>query len=117
MADITKQSYEEFRVDVDFGLNMEAGETLVLPDSSASEACDIKCWDKDGTDVTDTLLDIDTMTTITGSESALPNAALQVLFKGGSESAEPYKFTFYAVTTLDPPNKWEKDITMRIRER
>jgi hypothetical protein len=109
MADITKQSYEEFRIDVDFGLNMAVGELLVLGD------CDISCIDKDGTDVTDTLLTIATKALITGTDSLKASAGLQVLAKAGSESAEPYKYTFYGVTDSD--HKWEKDITMRIRER
>ena len=129
MADITKQSYEEFRIHVDFGLNMESGEYL-LPldsqDSSLADVCDVKCWDKDGNIVTDTMLDISTLTIIDGNAtddednpgSGMTNAALQVLIRGGSETdGSPYKFTFYGVTTLNPPNKWEKDITMRIRER
>ena len=109
MADITKQSYEEFRIDVDFGLNMAAGEVLVLAD------CDIVCEDKDGTDVTATLLDISTKALITGTESLEASTGLQVLIKAGSEAAEPYKYTFYGVT--DNNHKWEKDVTMRIRER
>lgn len=111
MADITKQSYEEFRIDIDFGLNMVSGEALVLIDST------IICVDKDGTDVSATLLDIGTKTLIEGSESGITDAGLQVVIKGGSESAEPYKYTFKGVTDLNPANKWEKDVTMRIRER
>ena len=109
MADITKQSYEEFRVDVDFGLNMETGETLTLG------SCTVVCVDKDGTVVTDSLLDIMTMTTVTGTESELPNAGLQVLIKGGTEAASKYKYTFKAVTSNS--HKWEKDLTMKIKER
>jgi hypothetical protein len=111
MADITKQSYEEFRIDVDFGLNMETGEALVVG------SCTVVCEDKDGEDVTTTLLDDTTKKLVTGSSSALANGGLQVLIKGGSEAAEPYKYTFKGVTDLDPANKWEKDVTMRIRER
>jgi len=109
MADITKQSYEEFRIDVDFGLNMVATETLVLGTST------IVCVDVDGTDVSTTLLDISTKALVTGNESGLPLAGLQVLIKGGTEAGSKYKYTFKGVTTLD--HKWEKDISMRIRER
>jgi len=109
MADITKQSYEEYRIDVDFGLNMADGEELILG------LCDIICVDKAGTAVTDTLLEIATKARIIGSESELALSGLQVLIKAGSEAAEPYKFTFYGVTDVD--HKWEKDVTMRIRER
>lgn len=116
MADITKQSYEEFRIHADFGLNMATGESLSVGD------CDVKCWDKDDTEVTDTLLDIATKTIVTGDAvadggSGKDNAGLQVLIKGGTEAQSPYKFTFYGVTDKSPPHKWEKDITMRIRER
>jgi hypothetical protein len=109
MADITKQSYEEFRIDVDFGLNMAVGEVLVLGN------CDVSCIDNDGTDVTATLLTIATKALVTGTESLKALAGLQVLIKAGSEAAEPYKYTFYGVTDSD--HKWEKDISMRIRER
>jgi len=109
MADITKQSYEEYRIDVDFGLNMADGEELILGN------CDIICVDKAGTLVTDTLLEIATKARIVGSESELILSGLQVLIKAGSEAAEPYKYTFYGVT--DNNHKWEKDVTMRIRER
>jgi len=109
MADITKQSYEEFRVDVDFGLNFAAGEALVLG------SCDVVCEDKDGTDVSSTLLDDTTLVLVTGSESEVAQAGLQVLIKGGSEAASKYKYTFYGVTSLG--HKWEKDIFMKVKER
>lgn len=109
MADITKQSYEEFRVDVDFGLNMEAGETLSIG------TCSVTCEDKDGTDVSSTLLDIGTMVTVVGSESGLADAGLQVLIRAGSEAASNYKYTFYGVTSNS--HKWERDITMKVKER
>ena len=115
MADITKQSYEEFRIHVDFGLNMESGvEELALG------SCSVVCVDKDDEVVTETLLDDTTMAIVNGDPvadggSAVVNAGLQVLIRAGSEAAEPYKFTFYGVTNND--HKWEKDLTMRIRER
>ncbi len=118
MADITKQSYEEFRIHADFGLNMEAGEALAVG------SCDIVCEDKDGLDVTATLLDIATMTVINGDAvdavppgSGVVDGALQVLIRAGSEAASPYKFTFYGVTDLTPPNKWERDISCKLKER
>jgi len=109
MADITKQSYEEFRIDVDFGLNMESGETLTVGD------CTVVCIDKDGTDVSTTLLDSGTKVVIDGSESGLTDAGLQVLIKGGTEAASNYKYTFKGVTSNG--HKWEKDLTMKIKER
>ena len=119
MADVTKQSYEEFRIHADFGLNMESGvEALALG------SCTIVCVDKDGTDVTATLLDATTMTVVDADAttddpagSGVPNSALQVLVRGGTEAASDYKYTFKGVTDLDPPNRWEKDVTMRVRER
>jgi len=111
MADFTKQSWEEFRIDVDFGLNMEEGEELNLT------ASDIKCVDKDGTDVTTTLVNISTKLLITGSQSGLVNSGLQVQIKGGTEAGSVYKYTFYGVTDASPPNKFEKDIKMKIKER
>jgi len=115
MADVEKQSYEEFRIHADFGLNMENGEALAVGN------CTITCEDKDGTDVTATLLDDTTKAVINGDAppdgSGFTNGALQVLIRGGSEAASPYKYTFKGVTDLTPPNKWEKDITMKIKER
>ena len=119
MADITKQSYEEFRIHADFGLNMESGvEALVVG------SCDVLCEDKDGLDVTSTLLDIATMTVINGDAtdavppgSGVPDAGLLVLIRAGSEAMSNYKFTFYGVKDLTPPNKWEKDVTMKIKEK
>jgi len=109
MTDIIKQSYEEFRVDVDFGLNMAAGETLQLG------SCSVVCIDNDGDVVTATLLDIAEMTLVTGTESELPLAGLQVLIKGGSEAASKYKYTFKGVTSLG--HKWEKDLSLKVKER
>ena len=109
MTDIIKQSYEEFRVDVDFGLNMAAEETLQLG------SCSVVCIDKDGVDVTATLLDIAEMTLVTGTESELPLAGLQVLIKGGSEAASKYKYTFKGVTSVG--HHWERDISLKIKER
>ena len=115
MADVTKQSYEEFRIHADFGLNMESGEVLVVG------SCTVVCTDKDGVDVTTTLLDDTTKAVINGDAvptgSGVASAALQVLIKGGSESASPYKYTFKGVTDLIPPNKWEKDISLKLKEK
>jgi len=115
MADVEKQSYEEFRIHADFGLNMENSEVLVVG------SCTVVCIDKDDTDVTATLLDDTTKAVINGDAppdgSGVTDGALQVLIKGGSESASPYKYTFKGVTDLTPPHKWEKDITMKIKER
>jgi hypothetical protein len=118
MADISKQSYEEFRIHADFGLNMEDGEALVVG------SCSVVCEDKAGEDVTSTLLDIATMAVINADAtdadppgSGVENGALQVLIRAGSEALSQYKFTFYGVTDLTPPNKWEKDITLKIKER
>jgi len=115
MADVTKQSYEEFRIHADFGLNMEIGEALAVG------SCTIVCIDKDNQDVTVTLLDDTTKAVINGDAppdgSGVVNAALQVLIRGGTESASPYKYTFKGVTDLTPPNKWEKDISLKIKEK
>jgi len=118
MADITKQSYEEFRIHADFGLNMADSEELVLG------SCTVVCVDKDNEVVTTTLLDASALTVINGDAvtatppgSGKTNAALQVLIKGGTEAASNYKYTFKGVTDLTPPNKWEIDISMRVRER
>jgi hypothetical protein len=107
-VDITKQGYEEFRIDVDFGANMAADETLVLAD------CEIEAVDVDGEDALTDVVDDSTLAVITGWESLKAEAGLQVLIKGGDEDVSPYKITFKAVTSED--NKWEKDIFMKIKE-
>ena len=111
---LEKQSYEEFRIDADFGNNMVEGEVLVLGDSSS--CCEVKIWDKDGTETTSEMLDESTIAIITGSESGITDAGLQILVKGGAETKSKYKITFYGVTDLTPPNRWEKDCQLTIRE-
>ena len=111
---LEKQSYEEFRIDADFGNNMVEGEVLVLGDSSS--CCEVKIWDKEGTETTDEMLDESTTVLIAGSESGITDAGLQILLKGGTEGKSKYKITFYGVTDLTPPNRWEKDASLLVRE-
>lgn len=105
-----KQSYEEFRIDADFGLNMETNEVLVL------NSCDIKVWDVNGVETTIDMLDASTKMLIIGSESTVVDGGLQILIKGGTAEFSPYTVTFYGVTNLSPPNKWEKDAILTITE-
>lgn len=107
---LSKQSYEEFRIDVDFGLNMEVNEVLVLVES------EVKVWDVEGTETTVLMTDSATKMLITGFESTVIEGGLQILIKGGTEDFSPYKITFYGVTNLVPSNKWEQDIVMTIKE-
>ncbi len=110
LENFTKQSWEEFRVDVDFGKNMATGEELDLGN------CDVVGFDASGATCTATVLDISTMTLIEGTSTGMTNTSLQVLVRAGNEDNTPYKLTFYGVTDLTPPHKWEKDLNMKIKD-
>ena len=102
----TKQTYEEFYIAGDFSEDedgndiLDSGETIVLASST------VAAEDKDGTDVSSTVLDQSTKT-VDGSQ-------LKMLCKAGAEASSPYKITFKAVTSSG--NKYEIDVRMNIEE-
>lgn len=96
METFARQIYEEFPIAGDYVNVLETGETLVLATSS------VLAEDKDGTDVSDTVLDQATKE-VSGSQ-------LKILVRAGSVSASPYKITFRAVTSNG--YKWEIDAEM-----
>ena len=110
LENFTKQSWEEFRIDVDFGKNMAAGEVLDLG------SCNFVGFDSSGATCTTSIADMTTLTLINGSSTGMTSTSLQVLVRAGDESSSPYKLTFYGVTDLTPPHKWEKDIAMKVKE-
>jgi hypothetical protein len=110
LDNFTKQSWEEFRIDVDFGKNMDAGEKLALG------SCYIVATNASGATCTAAIVDLTTMTLINGTSTGMTSTSLQALIRGGDDTNTPYKITFYGVTDLTPPHKWEKDISMKIKE-
>jgi len=97
----TKQAYEEFVIEADFSENLITGEII---DSQSANA-----EDKDGTDVTSTILDTNTLANDGASK-------VSILVRAGSASASPYKITLKCITDHAIPHKWEMDITMRVKE-
>jgi len=97
----TKQTYEEFVIEADFSANLITGEIINSQFVSAK--------DKDGTDVTSTILDINTLANDGASK-------VSILVRAGSVSASPYKITLRCITNHAIPHKWEMDITMRVKE-
>jgi len=97
---IVKQIWEEFTIAGDFTDQASTGETAVL---SGSE---VAVEDKDGTDVSTTLLDQSTI--------AVDGTQLLIRLRAGINTASPYKVTFRILTSLG--NQWEIDVSVRIRE-
>lgn len=98
-----KQSSEKFVISGSFSNDLDAGENI---DSGASS---VTASDKNGQDVSSTVLNAATKT-VDGSK-------ILIQVQGGDESLSPYKITFKAVTDATPPNEWELDIRMKIKEK
>lgn len=96
---LRKQPYEAFRVTVNFTENMELTETIL--------SNTIAVVDKDGTDVTSTLLDI--------SLSAIEDHNVHYYVQAGSRAASPYKVTTRILTSES--NKWEHDLQLTVSDR
>lgn len=100
MDTISKQSWEEFTIAGDFTDQADTGELASLVGSS------VVAEDKDGNDVSATLLDQGTI--------AVDGTQLRILLRAGTEDLSPYKVTFKIQTSLN--NKWEIDVKVRIKE-
>ncbi len=50
------------------------------------------------------------------SEDGVVNSTLRIQIKAGEEGKSPYKVTAKVVTTASPPNKWEMDINIKVKE-
>lgn len=96
-----KQSYEEFTIAGDFVNNLSTGEGIASQTVAAE--------DKDGEDVSDTVLDQDSI--------ASSGTQVSVLVQGGAEASSPYKITMKCVTDSTPAHKWEMEIIMSIKEK
>ena len=110
MEDFEKQSYEAFTQGGDFVdvIDSDAGEKLDLA------KCSVKAWDRNGQDVTNTVLDIGTMALGDSAEGGTDNV-LNVRVRSGSQALSPYIITYYGETNLG--EKWEIDVKMKIREK
>jgi hypothetical protein len=99
MDRFTKQSYEAFTISVDFGTNMEEGETIV---SQTVEAIDT--------------LDADSLAIVVDDALTTNDGATKVFVyvRAGDETLSPYKITVKCVTSAN--HKWEKDIEMEVEE-
>ena len=97
-----KQSSEKFVISCSFENDLDSNESIVLNNST------ITAVDKDSNNSTSEVLTSGTIT-VDGSK-------LKIQVKDGDESKSPYKITFKAVTDATPPNSWEKDILMKIKE-
>lgn len=105
---LEKQPYEEFLVAANFAVNMDiaGGEDLVLG------SCTVVAEDKNGDDATADVTDQGTISKGTGTEQGY----LKCLIKAGTTALTPYKVTFRGVTDSTPPEKWEKDVIVKIKE-
>ena len=108
MASFTKQGYEEFFIAGSIKNVINDTETVDAASSS------VVAEDSDGTDVTSTVLDDATKVAADHPDGGTNNI-LKIRCQAGSESNSPYKITFYIVT--DESNKWEVDVTMKIKEK
>jgi hypothetical protein len=88
----------------------QSGETITNASSSVSAV------DKDGTDVTSTVLDTSTKGVVTHDDStgdAVQNV-LRVLVRAGTEAASPYKLKYTMVTNMS--HTWVVTIHLYIVE-
>lgn len=101
-----KQPNEIFPIYGSILLNQGSGETVDLAEST------ITVVDKDGTDVTATILDITSKQIFTDPDGNYPNNAVAVVVRAGTAAASPYKITFLLVTSTG--NTWEVDVKMAV---
>jgi len=103
-----KQTSEEFIIAADFSKNMD----LTTEDLNL-EKCVVSALKVDGkTNATDIVTDQSTIAKGIGVQKGW----LKCLIKAGVEADQPYKITFYGETDTTPPEKWEKDVIMKIKE-
>lgn len=108
-----KQPWETYLIGGDFSRVLETGEEIVALTS------DIVAVDKDGTDVSSTVLDNSYKTVSTADAddidvTPVTNGMLMTRVQAGTEDAMPYKITFKGVTNAD--NQFETDVTMKIKD-
>lgn len=106
MKSFKKQTYEEFFISASILDVKEVSDSILLANSV------VLAEDKDGTDVTSTVLDTASKRLDSDPSGTDTNNMLSILVKAGTTTASPYKITFRFVTTAG--NKWEVDVRMRI---
>ncbi|MDY6957797.1 MAG: hypothetical protein SVK08_01435 [Halobacteriota archaeon] len=97
----SKQNYETFTVAANFTNVMNSDETIVLASS------DVVAEDKDGNDVSDTVL-------VSGSK-AVDGFNLKIRVQAGTAASSPYKITYKAVTNVG--EQYEVDQFMEVEEK
>ena len=96
MNTIKKQPFEAYYISVTF--------PLATDETISSVTSSVVVEDKDGTDVSLTMID-------TGTEE-VDGAVLRARIIGGSSSASPYIMSFKAVTSLG--NKYKYDVRVKV---
>jgi hypothetical protein len=107
LSTVEKQIYESFFIGGSIYNVQQSGEAIVLANST------VVAEDKDGTDVSSTLLSQATKS-LGDDENGGTNNVLKIRLQGGTEAASPYKVTFKMET--DQANKWEVDILVKVEE-
>lgn len=97
-----KQPYEMFWVSASFANVLGSSEAIVQATSTVTAV------DKDGNDATTDVL-------VSGTATADGQVA-KVQVKAGTEALSPYKITFRIVSDASPADKWEHDVTMKVKE-
>ena len=107
---ITKHPTEEFYIAGSIRLNQQTGEGITLANSSAS------AYDKDGNDVSDTLLEQSSLRVMTDPDSAsgVTNNALAIRLVGGTEAASPYLVEF--VMDTDMNHVWVSTVKVKVKD-
>ncbi len=114
-CEICKQGSESYLLGADFSQVLESGEYVLIGTSTVTAV------DKNGADVTSTVLDNNDMAVQTADADDLDsgvtpvtNGMLVTRIQNGSESLSKYMITYLAKTSNG--NTYEKDVKMRIKE-
>lgn len=106
-----KQGYEAYTIDFEFDTVLADGEEL----SATMGDHTVVAVDSEGTDASATVLD-DTSKSRVDSENGVVNSTLRIQIKDGEAAKAPYKVTAKVKTTASPPNKWEIDMNIKVKE-
>lgn len=101
-----KQPAEKFMISGSIYKRQETSETVNLSSSSVAAV------DKDGSDVTSTVLDSGTKALASDSRGG-SNNMLKIRCQAGTENASPYQITYTLVTSLG--NTFELDVRMDVK--
>ncbi len=98
----SKQPYEVFSISASFVSNLGDSETIEIGSSAVTAV------DKVGNDATDDVI-------VSGTK-AVTDGVMRVQITAGTVALSPYKITFRSVTNATPANKYELDVTMKVKE-